>query len=103
MKLRMLTAASDEMTEAARWYEERVEGLGKRFLSEVRATVAYIRSRPEEPAVVSKYSPWRVRSRRVKRFPYAIIYELREKECVVVAVAHSSRRPGYWRSRRDSK
>ena len=42
MKLRMLTAASDEMTEAARWYEERVEGLGKRFLSEVRATVAYI-------------------------------------------------------------
>jgi mRNA-degrading endonuclease RelE of RelBE toxin-antitoxin system len=33
------------------------------------------------------------------RFPYRIIYEVRENELVVLAVAHDRRRPGYWRRR----
>ena len=40
-----------------------------------------------------------VRRRLLDHFSYSIIYEVRPMECVAVAVAHTARRPGYWRSR----
>lgn len=33
------------------------------------------------------------------RFPYALIHRTPPDEIVIVAVAHTSRRPGYWRDR----
>ncbi len=33
------------------------------------------------------------------RFPYALIYRAAADETVIVAVAHTSRRPGYWMDR----
>jgi len=38
---------------------------------------------------------------RVNRFPYLLIFgEQSPNVVMVVAVAHTSRRPGYWRHRR---
>lgn len=34
------------------------------------------------------------------RFPYSLIYTIAGDEIRVLAVAHYSRRPGYWRGRR---
>jgi hypothetical protein len=37
---------------------------------------------------------------RVRRFPYLLIFRRKSPEVIViVAVAHTSRRPGYWRRR----
>ena len=37
---------------------------------------------------------------RVRRFPYVLIFRQRSRESVMVmAVANTSRRPGYWRGR----
>lgn len=33
------------------------------------------------------------------RFPFTIIYVEREQEFLVIAVAHTSRKPGYWKNR----
>jgi plasmid stabilization system protein ParE len=33
------------------------------------------------------------------RFPYTIVYRVYQKVIVIVAVAHQSREPGYWRGR----
>jgi hypothetical protein len=33
-------------------------------------------------------------------FPYQVVYRVVEDALIVVAVAHTSRRPGYWRRRR---
>ena len=33
------------------------------------------------------------------RFPYAVIYVERDTDLFVIAVAHTSRRPGYWKER----
>jgi len=35
----------------------------------------------------------------IQSFPYSIVFYERKDEIVIVAFAHSSRRPGYWRSR----
>lgn len=34
------------------------------------------------------------------RYPYLVVYKLRRSVVQVVAVAHASRRPGYWAKRR---
>ena len=35
----------------------------------------------------------------VARFPYQIVYRVRPREIVIVALAHLKRRPGYWKHR----
>ena len=32
-------------------------------------------------------------------FPYSVYFEFRDKACVVWAIAHGRRRPGYWKGR----
>jgi toxin ParE1/3/4 len=34
------------------------------------------------------------------RFPYTVVYRVRDNVAIVVAVAHHSREPGYWHHRR---
>jgi len=43
------------------------------------------------------------RKRIVPGFPYNIIYRVWEDYIYLVAVAHHSRRPGYWRERADRR
>lgn len=48
-------------------------------------------------------SPWRGRGRRrylMKHFPYSLVYTALGEQIRVLAVAHHSRRPGYWAGRR---
>lgn len=35
----------------------------------------------------------------LRRFPYSIVYVELEDEIGVVAIAHGSRKPGFWRQR----
>lgn len=44
---------------------------------------------------------WRNGERRyvMQRFPYSLIYTVSGEEIRILAVAHHSRRPGYWRGR----
>jgi hypothetical protein len=35
----------------------------------------------------------------VKRHPYLVVYAILPDQIVVLAVAHTSRKPGYWRER----
>ena len=36
---------------------------------------------------------------RLLRFPYSLVYSVREHEMRILAVAHQKRRPFYWRGR----
>lgn len=46
-------------------------------------------------------STWRGRIRRLplRRFPYSIVYYLRDSEVRILAIAHQRRKPGFWRGR----
>jgi len=95
----ILLAASAEMAEAAAWYDERVSGLGDRFLSEAEAAFARIDGTPlVAPPWTHPRLPAGVRRMFLRSFPYSAVYVL-EPRVVVVAVAHARRRPGYWAKR----
>lgn len=92
----ILLAASLEMTEAAAWYDERVSGLGERFLGEAEGAFARIDEIPlTGPPWSHRHLPDGVRRMFVRSFPYSAVYIL-EPRLVIVAVAHLRRRPGYW-------
>ena len=35
----------------------------------------------------------------LRRFPFFLVYRVRDERVEIVAVAHARRRPGYWRRR----
>lgn len=99
-RLRVDAAAGDELEAAAAWYEVRRVGLGRDLLASVDATLTQI---VESPAAGSRVpgvaKSLGVRRRLVPRFPYAIVYLELAEEVRIVAFAHGSRRPGYWKAR----
>ena len=76
--------ASDELTEAVRWYEARRSGLGGEFFDAITAAISLVEANPEIGAIVS--ADGFTRRALVPRFPYQIVYRLRPTEIVVVAV-----------------
>ncbi len=93
----VLPEAEDEIREALLWYEARREGLGIEFLGVIEEAMARVANAPNAWPV---WAP-NVRYRRtvLRRFPYLLFYEIRGDTIEFVAVAHASRRPGYWLSR----
>ncbi|HEV2852966.1 MAG TPA: type II toxin-antitoxin system RelE/ParE family toxin [Thermoanaerobaculia bacterium] len=97
MKYIFLAPARTELQEAVYYYEDRRPGLGEEFAAEVKSTIGRILLNPTVWTRISK----NVRRCRLRRFPYALIYQARRDAIVVVAVAHLRRDPDYWRSRLD--
>ena len=95
MKWRIEAAAQIEVDEAAAWYEAAREGLAAEFLDEFDAAVRRIAEFPHAWQPIGE----RMRQHRLNRFPYGIVYQVREDEIAILAVAHLHRRPRYWRDR----
>jgi toxin ParE1/3/4 len=51
-----------------------------------------------EPALGTAQSG-RVRKFPLRQFPYTLVYRVQSEVITVIAVAHQSREPGYWRMR----
>lgn len=92
---RYLPLAREELNEAASFYEARVPGLGAAFLDDVDRSIEMMCGNPQIGATAGRT----FRKLFVRRFPYSIIYALRDEELVIVAIAHQRKRPGYWRRR----
>ncbi|MEW6486918.1 MAG: type II toxin-antitoxin system RelE/ParE family toxin [Thermodesulfobacteriota bacterium] len=90
-----LHEASEELSEAAAWYEEQSSGLGSEFLAEAHQAVGLAAASP------SIGSPYRKGTRRLllKTFPFSVVYREDHRFILIVAIAHHKRRPGYWRGR----
>jgi toxin ParE1/3/4 len=90
--------ADAEFADAVRWYEEQRTGLGSEFLAAVREARKLIEDRPGIGATM-RGAKRGERRLMVRRFPYQLIYYVRSHDIVLVAVAHTKRRPGYWKRR----
>src|SRR3954463_3785516 len=89
-------SAINDYLEARDWYADRSADVAARFLDAVDAGVQRIVQAPDSlPVVSGKY-----RRAPLEKFPHSLIfYERAELDIRIVAVAHPSRRPGYWRRR----
>ena len=97
MKYSLHPEAEDDLREAAEFYRERAgNSLSQSLFAEFERSVDMLLQHPGLGAL------WRLGKRRyvVKHFPYALIYMVSGDEIRILAVAHHSRRPGYWRSRK---
>lgn len=93
----ILPFAKEDVREAAKWYNKQQEGLGKRFASEVREKVHFIRQNPKASQV--RYDG--VRTAVLNVFPFMVHFTIDEKNKVIIvsAVLHTSRNPEFWKSR----
>lgn len=92
--------AEEEIKHELRWYENQSAGLGDDLWREIQHTVALISGHPQIGSVVTRVrvTP-QVRRVRLRRFPFYIVYREFDEEIELVALAPTSKRPGYWRYR----
>ena len=95
MKINFLEIAQMELDDAIEYYNYESPGLGDNFLIEALNALDRIGEFPEAWHPCSK----RTRRCQTRRFPYGIIYQVREHEILVVAVANLHREPDYWLDR----
>ena len=97
MKVVLEREADTEMVEAAQYYDEQQPALGSDFLDKVDAAVDEIAADP------FRFGFYRgsktIRSVRLARFPYRLLFAIESDRVSVVAVAHLHRHPDYWKHR----
>ena len=95
LKITFLEIAQIELDDAITYYNYELPGLGDAFLYEVLNALDRIGEFPEAWHSCSK----RTRRCQTRRFPYGVIYQIREQEILVVAIANLHRKPDYWKDR----
>ena len=96
MRYSLHPEAEQDLRDAAEFYRQHAgTALSQSLFSEFERSVGVIL---EHPGVGQL---WRNGKRRyvMQRFPYSLIYSVSSEEICILAVAHHSRRPGYWRGR----
>jgi toxin ParE1/3/4 len=94
--IRFREAAARELTSDVRYYNKHYPGRGDRFAAAVGRSLRAITLSPL--AFTLLYEP-DIRSAKVERFPYRVVFIVVGADIEVVAVAHAKRRPAYWRRR----
>jgi toxin ParE1/3/4 len=88
--------ATAEYDAAFDWYLERSPDAALKFDAEVDRALAQIILAPQRWAA----GPHSTRRFLLRQFPITLIYRERPSgEIQILAVAHTSRRPGYWKQR----
>ncbi|GLR63412.1 hypothetical protein [Marinospirillum insulare] len=99
-KVRILEEASQEAIEAASWFESSLPGLGEEFFNSIKKGIDVIEENilPLSPLPYASNS--KVKRLVLDRFPYSIIALETSDEVILVAFAHHSRKPEYWKNRK---
>ncbi|MFA5073787.1 MAG: type II toxin-antitoxin system RelE/ParE family toxin [Nitrospirota bacterium] len=95
MNIRFISCAEQEFSEAIDYYNKQLPGLGYEFAVEIKNTLARISSFPNAWPIFSK------RSRRCisNRFPYGVLYQIRQDEILITAIQHLKCDPLKWQER----
>jgi plasmid stabilization system protein ParE len=89
--------AREDLREAANFYRDNAgAALSQALLAEFEHAIGLLLEHPRLGG------GWRYGKRRyvMRRFPFAIVYSVSGDQLRILAVAHQSRRPGYWRRRK---
>lgn len=96
MRVKFHPAARADLKEGKAFYRSRSPLAAVAFANEIDRALLRIAESPLRYPLVEHGTrefvmPW--------RFPYTIVYRVVRDLIVVVAIAHQSREPGYWRDR----
>ena len=81
--------------DAREWYESQSPQAAAAFLAELDYAVDQILAGPHRwPTHIHGTTRYLF-----NRFPYFVVYRIRDEAIQVIAIQHSSRRPGYWKKR----
>jgi plasmid stabilization system protein ParE len=92
--IRLRPAAARDFAADFRYYEKQHAGRGRRFVAAVDGLLEQIAASPYRYPLLFEPD---IRSAKVARFPYRVVYIVIGADIDVLAVAHAKRRPGYWR------
>lgn len=84
-----------DLEDAANFYDDIDEHLGRRFVAAVEVAIAEIKTWPN----LRRKFDGKARKTRVKNFPYALLYWVDGDIMHIIAVMHLHREPGYWHNR----
>lgn len=99
-ELGILDEAAGELADATEYLESASDGLGAAFLAVFEAKLRLIASLPESGPRLENAPPGHeLRAFLLRRFPYIVVVGPFSGRLTVVAVAHTSRSPGYWMGR----
>ena len=95
MIIRFTPEADAELAEARQWYAHQREDLDIEFIERIDDALSHIVDNPQMYPIVYKT----LRRAVVRRFPFAVFYQVTADEIQVIAVFHSRRDPEKWKSR----
>ena len=102
-KVRVDARAAEEVTESAIWYEGESPGLGGALIDAFEHAVELLGDKlPPLSKMPGKAGIVGAKRLILHRFPFSVVVLERADETVVIALAHHSRRPGYWNDRIDT-
>jgi plasmid stabilization system protein ParE len=90
-------AAIREIRDAIQWYRDRDERAGAELRTLIAAAEELVQRSPESWAAYFHGT----RGFRFQQYPFVLAYVIRGETVFVVALAHTSLKPGYWRERLD--
>jgi toxin ParE1/3/4 len=96
-QLRLRPQVESDIEETALWYEERQARLGEAFVHEVRQAINSLKSNPLLYPVRHRRYP--IRWMFPKRFPYRIVFVVKEEIVTILCVTHAKRRRPVWKGR----
>jgi hypothetical protein len=100
VKVQVSKEAAREIEEAAAWYENEQAGLGASFIDAFEAAIQLLREpNPPLTTVEGEAAAHGGKKLILHRFPFSLITVEQNHIIIVVALAHHSRKPGYWTDR----
>ncbi len=95
MNVVILPEAEAELQDAVEYYDSKGTDLGDRLMEAYFRALDRIRDFPH----VHPKGRLKTRKCKLQRFPYTLVYLIGGELIIVYALAHQSRKPGYWRGR----
>lgn len=90
-------AADEEFFAALQFYRDnQSENVASDLEAELRRCVDLLLFNPE---MAPRFGHKNARGKVLRRFPYTVVYGIEPDLIYILAVAHQSRRPGYWMDR----
>jgi plasmid stabilization system protein ParE len=89
--IRFLTRAAADYERSAQWYDEQQEGLGEKFIAEVKNKIKFIANNPEiYPKLILTSQ-----QATLNTFPFVVVFRIDKVKNVlfILSIFHTSRNP----------